>query len=222
MKKTIMIAAMMAAAVSSYAQFKPGTFSIQPKAGTSIIWLSGLGQDPVYETMTMGADKESKGGALLGVEFEYQMMPEFSVAAGLNYSMQGGGWEDANVYVINNGDAYSYKKKNNRLDLGYITVPVTANYYIFDGFAVKAGLQFGFMTNASHKYENDKVKYDIDMMSNMNKFDLSVPIGVSYQFPCPIVLDLRYNIGLTKVNSGTPGSIRNNVLLLTVGYKFAL
>ena len=50
-------------------------------------------------------------------------------------------------------------------------------------------------------------------------------MGVSYQFKVPIVLDLRYNLGLTKVNKeDIPGvdNYKNNVVQLTVGYKFHL
>ena len=37
-----MIAAMMVAAVSANAQFEAGTFSLQPKAGFGMSWLSNM------------------------------------------------------------------------------------------------------------------------------------------------------------------------------------
>lgn len=221
MKKTVIIAAMLAASVSVSAQFEQGTLSVQPKLGFSSSRISNLGKDNVYGDVF--ADKKSMDGALLGVEAEYQLTPELGIAAGLNYSLQGSAWEDmVVVYVDDNGVSQSHMKKDNRMELGYITVPVTANYYLFEGFAVKAGLQFGFMTNASHKYDDGTDKHDIDAMSGMKKFDLSIPVGVSYQFKFPIVLDLRFNLGLTKVNDSGSDGMRNRQLLLTVGYKFAL
>ena len=42
MKKLMMIAAMMVAAVSANAQFEPGTFSIQPKVGGTISKVSNI------------------------------------------------------------------------------------------------------------------------------------------------------------------------------------
>lgn len=42
MKKLMMIAAMMVATVSAYAQFEPGTFSIQPKIGMNLAKVSNM------------------------------------------------------------------------------------------------------------------------------------------------------------------------------------
>ena len=52
----------------------------------------------------------------------------------------------------------------------------------------------------------------------MNKFDLSIPVGVSYEF-YNVTLDARYNWGLTKImNEGD--AFYNRVFQLTLGYKF--
>ena len=66
---------------------------------------------------------------------------------------------------------------------------------------------------------------DEDMKDNCKKFDLSIPMGVSYQFKVPVTVDLRYNLGVTKVNKESVSGekdCKNNVVQLTVGYKFAL
>lgn len=213
----MMIAAMMVAAVSANAQFEAGTFSIQPKAGFNASWLTNADAN-------VGGVNLSKSpyiGALLGVEAEYQLAPKFSLAAGANYTLQGTAWGDL--------DYMGTKREDSKIELGYVTVPVTANYYIFEGFAVKTGVQFGFMTNAKEKYTiktsvtgtETKTEFDTDLKDGCKKFDLSIPIGVSYQFKVPIVLDLRYNLGLTKINKDGD-SMKNNVIQLTVGYKFAL
>jgi hypothetical protein len=65
----------------------------------------------------------------------------------------------------------------------------------------------------------------VDMKDQYKKFDFSIPIGVSYQFKVPIVIDARYQLGLTRLNKETvPGvkNSKNSVFTLTVGYKFAL
>ena len=51
MKKIMMIAAMMVATVSAKAQFEPGTFSLQPKAGFVLSSVSGedLGFKPGFQ-----------------------------------------------------------------------------------------------------------------------------------------------------------------------------
>ena len=61
-----------------------------------------------------------------------------------------------------------------------------------------------------------------------NKWDISIPVGVSYQVPTiPIVIDGRLNLGLTDIfkkdvlESGQK-NCQNVVFQLTVGYKFKL
>lgn len=227
MKKFMMLAAMMVAAVTANAQFEPGTFSIQPKAGLGVSWLSNMPNLPLDEGGLSGVtlDKSPIVAASIGVEAEYQLAPQFSLAAGLNYSLQGSGWKDKDISV----SGQVVKLKDAKVELGYVNIPVTANYYLFKNFAVKAGVQFGFLTNASAKStaENDKNKVDtdVDMKDECKKVDISIPLGISYQFKVPIVLDLRYNLGLTKVNKESePGEkdLKNNSVMLTVGYKFAL
>jgi hypothetical protein len=67
--------------------------------------------------------------------------------------------------------------------------------------------------------------YDYDSMMDlwkswfdeMTKFDLSIPVGLSYEIS-RVTLDARYNIGLLKVIKGE--SIRNKAFVFTIGYKF--
>ena len=231
MKKIVMIAAMMVATLSANAQFEPGTFSIQPKLGGTISWLSNMPKMADVVSPLSGKkvelDKAPIAGVVIGAEAEYQLSKAFSLAAGLNYSMQGSGWSD---YTEKAGD-YKLELKDTKLQLGYITIPVVANIYLFKGFAVKGGVQFGFLTNANMKCSakvNDKnttltEDYDKSYKSDCEKFDLSIPVGVSYQVPTvPVVIDCRYNIGLSKVNKDDGDKMKNNVIQLTVGYKFAL
>lgn len=216
-----MIAAMMVAAVSANAQFEPGTFSIQPKAGFSIAWLTNMPNIPITTTTTI--DKSPTVGALLGAEAEYQLTDMVSLAAGLNYSLQGSGWENYKESGVELKDA--------KIELGYVTIPVVANFYLFKGFAIKAGIQPAFLTNANMKYTIEKsssagnisVNFDESIKDDCEKFDLSVPMGISYQFQVPVVIDLRYNLGVSKVFKGDADkNPKNNVISLTVGYKFAL
>lgn len=221
MKKLMMIAAMMVAAVSANAQFEPGTFSIQPKAGFSIAWLTNMPNIPITTTTTI--DKTPTVGALLGAEAEYQLTDMVSLAAGLNYSLQGSGWENYKESGVELKDA--------QIELGYVAIPVVANFYLFKGFAIKAGIQPAFLTNANMKYTIEKsssagnisVNCDESIKDDCKKFDLSVPMGISYQFQVPVVIDLRYNLGVSKVFKGDADkNPKNNVISLTVGYKFAL
>ena len=234
MKKLFVIAAMMVAAVSANAQFEPGTFSIQPKIGGSISWLSNTPNMPLGDVdgRNIELKKSPIIGALIGAEAEYQLADMFSLAAGVNFAMQGSGWKDYDEKI---GDV-KFDIKDTRMNLYYINVPFVANLYLFKGFAVKAGVQVGFLAKANYEVtatvkdeKNDRTmtsKYDESFTSECKKVDISIPMGVSYQIPTiPIVIDARYNLGLTKVNKESiEGSkdLKNNVIQLTVGYKFAL
>ena len=221
MKKFMMIAAMMVAAVTANAQFEPGTFSIQPKAGFSVAWMTNMPKIPISASKSI--DKSPVVGAVIGAEAEYQITDMFSLAAGLNYSLQGSGWENYSEGGVELKDA--------QIELGYFTIPVVANFYLFKGFAIKAGIQPGFLTNAKMKYKiegkssegNLGIDFDKSIKDDCEKFDLSVPMGVSYQFRVPVVVDLRYNLGVSKIFKGSSDeNSKNNVVQLTVGYKFAL
>lgn len=228
MKKLMIIAAMMVAAVSANAQFEPGTFSLQPKLGGTAAWLSNMPKIPLATGKSL--DKVPAAGMFIGVEAEYQLSNMFSVAAGVGYAQQGSGWED---YTEKAGDDKA-ELKDAKIELGYVNVPVVANLYLFKGFAVKTGVQFGFLTSAKMKGTikatsgSQTVSMDLEdsdgsFKDSCEKLDISIPIGVSYQFKVPITIDMRYNLGLTKVNKEkVDKDYKNNVVQLTVGYKFAL
>lgn len=77
---------------------------------------------------------------------------------------------------------------------------------------MKAGVQPGFLLGA-----NDGMK------DAFKTFDLAVPVGVSYDFNCGLILDARYNIGVTKVAKAEysdDSKIRNSVFAVTAGWRF--
>ena len=233
MKKIIMMAVAAFMATAANAQFEKGTWSLQPFLGGSISSITNVGSFDIDDGIEL--KKRTRVGYIIGGEAEYQFAKKFSVAAGINYTTQGCGWKDIDYF---DGGA-KIKIKDQSDVLGYIKIPIVANYYIFKGFAVKAGVQFGFMVSskffahgeADYDLFRDGVKREVDlygyvdMKDQYKKFDFSIPVGVSYQFKTPIVIDARYQIGLTRLNKYTADGIkdsRNSVFTLTVGYKFAL
>jgi len=112
----------------------------------------------------------------------------------------------------------------------YINVPIMANYYIAPGFAIKAGVQPGFLISAKDKgSENINgtwVDYDRSGTDELKKVDFSIPVGLSYEFS-DFVIDARYNIGLTNIIDSalsdlTDTKTKNSVIMLTIGYKIPL
>ena len=155
-------------------------------------------------SMTDYDDSKMKVGLVAGVQAAYQFSDALAVSAGLNYSMQG---------VKGDGDA--------KIKTEYINIPILANYYLAPGLAIQAGVQPGFLMSC----KMDDGEGDVDAKDFAEKFDLSIPVGVSYEIS-DFVIDARYNFGLTNVwkddYKKLLGDAKNSVISLTVGYKFGL
>jgi len=211
MKKILFIASLVMLCMSANAQKEVGTLTFQPKVGLNIArYTDAEGTDP-------------RLGLAIGSELEYQIKPKFSMAAGFLYSMQG---------CRESGETgYGYATMTYKLD--YINIPIVANAYVYKGLALKFGIQPGFNISS-------KVTVDMNGSSetgplgglDVKTFDLAIPVGLSYETKFGLVVDARYNIGVTKVydaryyNSYTDTFeelvSRNCVVQLTVGYKFSL
>jgi len=215
MKKMMMIAAMAVACLTASAQNEVGQFTLQPKIGMNITNISGA--EIVTGTSTENAN--FMVDFAVGVEAEYGLAEKFSLAAGILYSRQGcdfGEFKASNGYTT-----VGWDKNQNKL--GYLNIPIVANYYIAKGFAIKAGIQPGFLLSAKRKIDGigDTPSEDIDYKDACNSFDLSIPLGLSYETD-NVVIDGRYNLGVTKINKEGDDSYKNSVIQFTIGYKFAL
>ena len=224
-----MAAIMMAAVLSAGAQarFAPGTFTLQPRLGATGAELTNT--PPYMQYGNTKVDATATGGAIIGVELEYYLTDRVSFAGGLALMQAGTGWKNFNYTE----QGVQMRMRDLKLETAYMVVPLVANWYVAKGFALKAGLQAGFLTkgetkgtiSASQGGTYVKTEISNDCKDELKKFDLSIPIGLSYEFKFPLVIDARYNIGLTKVNKlSEPGEkdCRNGVFALTLGYKFKL
>ena len=168
------------------------TASAQAEAGTLTLKpLVGINVANITD-----GNGDAKVGLAAGAELGYQLNESFAVTAGAIYSMQGA------------------KNDGVKMNLDYINIPILANYYITKGLAVKAGIQPAFKVKSEAKV--DVVSVDMD---GFKSFDLSIPVGLSYEIS-DFVIDARYNWGMTKVLEGFDN--KNTVFQFTVGYKFAL
>ena len=110
-------------------------------------------------------------------------------------------------------------------------IPVIASYRATDKLAIKIGLQPGFMINDKVKISANGASAEVGLKESyeaagmdvtINKFDFSIPIGISYDFN-NVQLDFRYNAGLTNALSIPGGEgTKNSVFQFTIGYKFGL
>ena len=205
MKRLIISLAILLPALTAMAQHEEGDFTIQSKFGLNVATLSD-------------ADK-SVTDLHFGLEAEYMMSDNLSLGIGAILSNQGAKYD----FLDEAGqDKYT-------VDLDYVHVPILVSYYVLPGLAVKAGILPGFKMRAKAKLYDATI--DLDDLYKLNHlftgedikvstFDLSVPVGVSYEY-MNFVLDARYDWGLLKVvNVGD--AFYNRCFMLSLGYKFAL
>lgn len=232
MKKMFLAAFFLTAALTMSAQSRPGTFSLIPKLGVSIAKIT---KEDIYYDNGHPMKPKYRAGFTAGLEGEYQCTEVFSLTLGAYYAALGYRTSDTEILQTQTDEqaVYSaYHDRHTRLD--YILVPVMANLYLAPGFAVKAGVQAGFLVHDKYEVEVSDVTYDKSTgvgtygesqtlsgssTNGYHQFDLSVPLGLSYEY-MNVVLDARYNLGLLKV-SNTSGA-KNSFFTFTVGYKFNL
>ena len=202
MKTWILTIVALLTSVVTVAQRREGTCTVQPKVGLNVSTLSDA--------------QKTIGDACFGMEAEYMITNIFSLSAGVIVSNQGGKYDK---------DGLRYTA-----DIDYANIPIMANVYVLPGLALKAGVQPGFRLKA--KMETDNGSYDIDEFYKLvgmlipgeepkiNKFDLAIPVGISYEYE-NVVLGARYNWGLLKVENIGP-AYYNRVFEVTLGYKFEL
>ncbi|MGN0214012.1 MAG: porin family protein [Muribaculaceae bacterium] len=192
MKKFLIVASLVLAFVSAKAQSEVGQWSIRPTVGMNLGFMSN------------SEDCSARVGLVIGTELEYQATNTVGLSAGLLYSQQGCKVDDAGT-----------------IKLDYINIPLLANVYVAKGFAVKLGLQPGFLINDKAKVSESGVSVEAGLGDWSKNFVLSVPVGISYEFS-NIQLDARYNWGVTHALSAEGESSNSSAFMITVGYKFNL
>lgn len=201
MKKVFLAIVMVACSTATFAQHEIGSINIQPKVafnGTS------------FDIIEKQYDTDGKPGFSAGVEMEYRMSKVFALSAGAFYSQKGAIVKGKN------------ELKDTKMTFGvdYIDVPILANFYVWKGLALKVGLQPSFKVHDSFKVETKMVDYDRAVFEGKYKsFDLSIPLGISYDFG-RFSVELRSCSGLLKVMDKK--DYVNIGGQLMVGYKFSL
>lgn len=213
MKKFIMLAGMMLACVSGFAQMQPGLFSITPKMGVNVATMSNSGKT------------NSRMAFAAGVDFEYQINRQFAFGLGAIYSQQG--VED---------DPWTLKTD-------YLTLPLTAFYYPVRGLGIYVGVEPAILLRnkaeifyGQHSEVAELPKVNEVTETYINEYGLtyegifdkslgakrgvvSLPIGINYEFD-HCVFGIKYSIGLGNAISGPGVSCTHNVFQISLGYRF--
>lgn len=159
-------------------------------------------------------------GFLVGGFLEYNAGNKLSFQTELNYQKKG-----AKITLTADGIESVERKEFN-----YVSIPLLIKAKIHDpGLSDNCDLSFftgpyiGFLTSASSNIKTGKITTSVDMDNLAEKTDWGIVFGggVSYKLANggAILVELRYEMGLSKVNKQDP-DLRNKGMGLTIGYRF--
>ena len=170
-----------------------------------------------------------------GVDVEYRATKEIGVSLGAYYAKQGFRFSSYEATI--DAERRKYQGISDyHTNLHYLNVPLMVKGYVTRQLAFMVGVQAGFLLN-DPKYEFTSIDIERDQYGGATydnsqkvsdswpakKVDVSLPIGLSYEY-MGVVLDARYNLGLTNVDDSPAhdDSCKNRVFTFSVGYRFAL
>lgn len=198
MKKVFCLIVMLMTVVGIRAQREPGTVTVYPRVG--INWSKHLGDEIVVEMDYVPATFLT--GFAGGADVQYQLTDAIAFSGGLMYSQQGTKFEYNVVF-----DEFDERPQ---FRTHFINIPLLAEATTRYGVTFKAGLQ-------------PEIRVGNRFEGVFSRTGLSIPVGVSYEWN-HLCLDLRYNIGVSRLYKGLVGgkNCNNRTIMLTVGYGIDL
>lgn len=229
MKRIAFLLTVLTASLLTQAQPSAGSFSLIPRLGVNFANMTN--DEVVVDLMQQEHTLKSriKPGLMVGFDAEYQATSDLFMSLGLQYSRQGSRFPDFERKDGEFVEGYS----DWHTDLDYLNVPLLFGYRIAKGFSVKAGLQLGLLLGGKEKMsytditildggtrkQGNAVPLETDVKDVYKSVDLSIPLALSYEFE-NVILDARYNFGLTRIHQLDVVKSRNSVIQLSVGYRF--
>jgi hypothetical protein len=125
---------------------------------------------------------------------EIKLLKNFALQPELYYSTQG-------ATIENLGD----ELKN---ELGYVSIPLLAKFYLTDNLSFDIGPQASFLLSERNEVTTN----------DTNSFDFAVVGGLGYDLGKHFFIQGRYGLGLTEAKRDA--EIKNSVLQASIGYKF--
>jgi hypothetical protein len=169
------------------------------KAGLNLATVSGTLNPAVTYSMKL----DFNGGLLVSIP----LVAGVSLQPEVIYSGQG-----ADLKVDSITGKYNFS---------LINVPVMLKFMTKSHFFAETGPQVGFLIGA--KITSSGQSYDVK--SQLKTADFAWCLGIGYQLPVNLGIDVRYNLGLTNTtkNSDTStggGTVKNGVIQIGVYYLF--
>lgn len=186
MKKIILAAALF---IATSASIQAQLLKIGVKAGVNFANQTG---DFNYD----GDDfnKEGITSYHAGLVAEIKLLDRFAVQPELLYSTQGASYKNALTEFKN--------------ELGYLSIPVMAKFYLTDSFSLEVGPQASFLLS-------EKNDFDIE---NAETFEFGLNAGLGFKITENFFIQGRYGLGLTEASK--TADIKNSTVQLSAGFMF--
>jgi len=139
-------------------------------------------------------DKEGITSFHAGLVAEIKLLEKFSVQPELLYSTQGATYKNA---------IQEYKN-----ELGYISIPVMAKFYLTDSFSLEVGPQASFLVS-------EKNDFDVE---DAETFEFGLNAGLGFKITKNFFVQGRYGLGLTEASKNA--DIKNSTVQLSAGFMF--
>lgn len=236
MKKRIMSLALLLAAViginAQEMESPVGKFSVIPHVGVGI---SNWSNNELSFNGSELLKSKYQAGFNGGVDVEYRATKEVTVSLGVNYARLGFKFPSYQMENKNEDQSTTLEGYDNiHINLDYIQVPLKVRAYITRSLSLTLGVQAGFLcgdgkwkmdyTQATIRNEEVTAKETETDTWPTKKLDVSIPIGVSYEY-MGVILSAQYNLGLTNVSDApkeVDKSCKNKGFGVSVGYRFTL
>lgn len=97
----------------------------------------------------------------------------------------------------------------------YVNVPVMFNFLLSEQFFLQLGPQLGILASADASSGSSSVS----IKDQLKDVDFSLGFGLGGEFE-KVLVNARYNYGLSSTSKATNGSFPNSVIQFSVGFKF--
>lgn len=105
--------------------------------------------------------------------------------------------------------------------LGYLDIPIQGKLYFLKKMSFDFGPQIGFLLSKKGEIDtgagNEQDRQGVDL-DDVNTMDFSLAAGFSYKFKSNILIQTRYNFGLSKVFDDK--KYKTSLISLSLGYYF--
>ena len=233
MKKLLLVVCLALSSMCAMAQNGVGKWSLIPHIGVSVVSMTSdyFPSDDV----TWKTDTKFRSNVAGGLDLEYQYSPSVAFSGGLWYREGGTRYKDLTISMDETeGTGRAFHDAYVRLN--YLAVPLMAHVYLAKGLSLNGGIEPAFLIKQRSQYQMQSYTYDSqkkswqddvnrkytdDSNENYQTFMLSIPVGVSYEYE-HVILDARYEFGLTKVFKDNLSDARTHGLVFTMGYRLGL